>query len=165
MKTRWYCSVFLSLIASVTGLIAVPIAIGLGWPRTLWAVWGNDDGFLTDYEDPFDPELIKQKSFWEQFYWFGIRNRAHNFSRLLGVDVLPDPVVAGDPATTEQGHEGWRLVEQADGAYEYYRVKKLWFGLCFRKRVGWALHNEKPGRRAGLKHHISIRRFGPAQSL
>lgn len=84
------------------------------------------------------------RSFWARYVWIGWRNRASRLGMMLGKDFENLPMkVYGDPQT-ENGHEGWKLVERGSNVRLY--IIKKWGPFAYRFNWGFKVEQNRGGK-------------------
>ena len=84
------------------------------------------------------------RSFWARYVWIGWRNRASRLGMMLGKDFSNAPMkVYGNPKT-ENGHEGWKLVERGSNVRLY--IIKKWGSFAYRFNWGFKVEQNRGGK-------------------
>ena len=147
---------FVILLGFPVLLIAIPFAKNIPsdedndvWhlrklPSWAW-LWSNDnDGTLGDKRGSWRNRVGNPESFWNQFWWLGIRNPANNFSRKLLHAPSGHVNYIGDFFVTERrGLTGHQFVWSVHNGIIYpgFYLVKIWFNTnkCIRIRMGFKL--------------------------
>lgn len=84
------------------------------------------------------------RSFWARYVWMGFRNRASKGDIMLGKNFSSLPAKTYGDSKTENGHEGWMLVERGSNV-RLYMIKK-WGPFAYRFNWGFKVEQNRGGK-------------------